>query len=96
MSFLRLAFFSGGTEAHYAALRAALGDVPEPRHRILFAAGPAEGGFQVVQVWETRADLERFNAEVDLPALSRLGSAGFPAPPVVTDVELTDLAVRRF
>jgi hypothetical protein len=94
VSFLRLAYFPGGTEDHYAALAAVLGDVPEPRHRILFAAGRVGDGFQVVQVWDTRADLDRFNAEVFLPALTRLGVAGFPAPPVVTDVDLSHLSVR--
>ena len=48
----------------------------------------------MVQVWETRADLEAFNQEWFLPAVATLGDRGFPKPPVVTDVETVDLALR--
>lgn len=42
-----------------------------------------------MQLWDTEAGLERFNAEVFGPALARLGGGGFPAPPVVRDVHTT-------
>ncbi|WP_051750202.1 hypothetical protein [Phycicoccus jejuensis] len=89
MAFLRLAFFPGATTEHWAAVVEAVGEVPPPPGRRAFAAGPAEGGWQVVQLWDTEAGLERFNAEVFGPALARLGGGGFPAPPVVRDVHTT-------
>ncbi|MBM6402467.1 hypothetical protein [Phycicoccus sonneratiae] len=87
MAFLRTAFFPGGTAAHEAALAEALAGAPVPAARLLFASGAAEGGWQVVQVWETRVALEEFNRDWFLPALRAVGAAGFPAPPQVRDVE---------
>ena len=94
MPFVRLAFFPDGTAEQYDALRAALAGAPAPEARLLFAAGPSGGGWQVVQVWETRADLENFNQVWFLPALAALQGRGFPKPPVVTDVETVDLSLR--
>ena len=85
MAFLRLAFFPGATATHWAALVAAVGDVEAPPARRAFAAGPLQGGWQVVQLWDTRDDLDAFNEAVYLPALER--GLVFPNPPVVTDVE---------
>lgn len=90
MAFLRLAFFPGGTAQHWAALRQAVGDIEAPAARRAFAAGPAEGGWQVVQLWDTREDLERFNRDVYLPAVATLGGTGFPQAPVVRDVVTVD------
>ncbi len=87
MAFVRLAFFPGGTAAHYQAVADALGDLPAPAGRIMFAAGPVDGGWQVVQAWAFRDQLDEFNRTVFLPALARLGSRGFPAPPRVIDFE---------
>lgn len=87
MAFVRLAFFPGGTAEHEAALASALADAPVPPERLLFASGAVDGGWQVVQVWESRGALEAFNRDWFLPALRSVGSAGFPAPPQVRDVE---------
>ena len=40
----------------------------------------------MMQLWDARSDLERFNAEVFLPAMARVGARGFPQPPQVRDV----------
>lgn len=87
MAFVRLAFFPDGTAGQYDALAAELIGAPLPADRLLFAAGPVDGGWQVVQVWRSRDALEAFNAAVLLPALRRLADRGFPRPPVVTDLE---------
>ena len=61
-----------------------------PPGRLVFAAGPVTGGWQVVQVWESRELLDAFNRDVFFPALARMASAGgfaFPAPPTVIDFE---------
>ena len=90
MAFLRLAFFPGGTAQHWAAVHRAVGDIGAPTARRAFAAGPVEGGWQVVQLWDTREDLERFNHDVYLPAVARLGGMGFPEAPHVRDVSTVD------
>lgn len=91
MSFVRVAFFPRATQAHFDALGAALRDAPVPSGRLLFAAGPVAGGWQVVQVWSAAAGLDDYNREHFLPALASLGPAAFPAPPVVTDFTPTTL-----
>lgn len=90
MAFLRLAFFPGGTSQHWAAVRQAVGAIDVPRARRAFAAGPTEGGWQVMQLWDTREDLERFNHDVYLPAIDGLGDIGFPQAPLVRDVVTVD------
>ena len=93
MSFVRLAFFPDSTRQQYDALAAALPPGPVPRGRLLFAAGPVRGGWQVVQVWSSRELLEDFNRAVFRPALDRAGSAGLSTTPVVTDFEPVALSL---
>ena len=81
MAFLRLAFFPGGDEEHWKAVADEVGDVTPPPARRAFAAGPVEGGWQVMQLWDARSDLERFNAEVFLPAMARVGRVAFRSRP---------------
>jgi len=85
MAFVRLARFPGAGPQHFDALTKALRDAPAPAGRLLFAAGPVDGGWQVVQVWSSQAELDAFNREHFLPALASLGTGGFPAPPTLTD-----------
>ena len=92
MVFVRLAFFPGGTAAHYAELQRVVdaGDPPLERH--YFAAGPVDGGWQVVQAWRSREDLDAFNRVVLEPAYAALGGGPFPLPPTVTDFEAVQVA----
>lgn len=89
MAFVRLARFPGARGKHFHALQAAMGDVPTPEGRLVFAAGPVHDGWQVVQIWTERQALDAFNDSVFYPALSALGDSGFPHPPVVVDFEST-------
>ena len=86
MAFMRLAFFPGGTAKQWAAVVGALGDAPPPEGRRAFAAGAVEGGWQVMQLWDSREDLEAFNHEVFLPSIADLGDRGFPQGVIVRDV----------
>lgn len=85
MPFVRLAYFPGASETVFASLHRALAEAPVPSSRLLFAAGPVPGGWQVVQVWDRKEALDEFNARWLAPALAGLGASGFPHPPVVTD-----------
>ena len=94
MAFARLAVFPGGTEEQHRALVDALGDAQlNPAGRILFAAGPTTDGWQVLQVWENRDELERWVQDNLGPAFATVGNNGYPSPPKITDLELTDLSV---
>ena len=90
MAFLRLAFFPSGTAAHWQAVVTAVGDLSPPEARRAFASGPVQGGWQVMQLWDTRHALEEFNRDVYLPAVSRLVGRGFPESPIVRDVDTVD------
>jgi hypothetical protein len=93
VALVRLALFPEGTRAQYDALARELARAPVPPERLVFAAGPVEGGWQVVQVWTSREALDAFNAAHLLPALAATGAAAFPLPPRVTDFEPVDLSV---
>jgi hypothetical protein len=47
---------------------------------IFHAAGPSPTGWRVIDVWESEADLERFQRERLLPAAEHIG--GLPRPRV--------------
>jgi hypothetical protein len=51
---------------------------------------PTDAGFQVLEVWESRAHFERFNNEVVLPILARM-SAGQPGPAPQQNVQEVDV-----
>jgi hypothetical protein len=94
MAYARLAMFPGGTEDQARTVAEELGQSNiDPPGRILFGAGPVEDGYQIIQVWETRADLDSFLESSFRPAMQRLTAAGrgWTSPPVVVDVELHDL-----
>ncbi|GAC1321379.1 MAG: hypothetical protein NVSMB12_21520 [Acidimicrobiales bacterium] len=94
MAFARLALFPGGTEAHHRAIVDALGTAQSDADgRVLFAAGPTEDGWQILQVWETRDQCERWVQDNLGPAFAKVGSRGYPNPPQITDIDLRDLAV---
>jgi hypothetical protein len=50
----------------------ASGDIP-PQGAIFQVAGPAEGGWRVITVWESREAHERFRDERLIPAFNELG-----------------------
>lgn len=95
MAFVRLAYFEGGTAAQYEAIARELAGVPVPSERRVFAAGAAPGGWQVVQVWDSKDALDAFNREWFLPALERAGGSGFSGVPEVRDFESQDLWIGR-
>lgn len=95
MAFARIALFPGGTEEQHRAIVEALGDAhADAEGRILFAAGPAPEGWQILQVWESRDQLERWVQANLGQAFASVGDRGYPAPPRISDVELHDLLVN--
>lgn len=94
MAIARIALFPGGTEENHHAIVEGLGETYDaPVGRLLFAAGPAPGGWQIVQVWESRETMDAWVQTYLGPAMGHAGSRGYPAPPQITDVELTEVIV---
>lgn len=61
MAYLLTHFWPGGTEEQYRATLAAAGEAaggPPPEQ--IHAAGPAEGGFLIAAVYESKAACEEF------------------------------------
>ena len=87
MAFLRLAFFPAGTAEQWAAVVQAVGDIPPPQGRRALAAGPVDNGWQVMQLWDSREDLDGVNRTVSFPAIADLRGHGFTQAPVVRDVD---------
>lgn len=87
MAFLRLAFFPGGTAEQWAAALQAIGDIPPPEGRRALAAGPVDDGWQVMQLWDSREDLEGFNRATFFPASADLSGHGFTQAPAVRDID---------
>ena len=92
MAFARLALFPGGTQQQHEAVAEALGDAhTKADGRILFAAGPVPAGWQILQIWESRENLEAWAQAYLGDAFAKAGSRGYSTPPSITDFELTDL-----
>jgi hypothetical protein len=69
---------SGTTQQQYDAvlkeLGVSLGASPPPHPGLLMhIAGPYEGGWRVIEVWESQADLDRFHQEELHEALQKAG-----------------------
>lgn len=93
MTFLRMAFFPLATSGDFDAL-AGLMPAEAPAGRLLFAAGPSRGGWQVVQLWESKVLLDAFNHAVLVPALNRLGgSSRVWVPAEIVDLEPAQLSI---
>lgn len=92
MAFARLALFPGGTQENHRAIEEGLGDGHhDTEGRILFAAGPVPNGWQIIQVWQSREQMEKWVQAYLGQAFVHAGSRAYPAPPQITDFELTDL-----
>lgn len=65
----------GGTQEQYDAVAAALGEPRLGEGQTFHAAGPTDGGWCVVDVWESRAHFERFLQERLGEQLQRAGLA---------------------
>jgi hypothetical protein len=58
-----------------------------PAGLIVHTAGEVDGQWQVVDVWETREDAERFDNERLIPAITEVAGPGGPRGPQMTVYE---------
>jgi hypothetical protein len=54
-----------------------------------------DGGFEVIEVWESKEASDRFNEAVVVPAMIRAGVAMPEPPPELTEFEPLDVMIGR-
>lgn len=92
MAFARVALFPGGTEEQHRALVEQLGEAYDHAGgRFVFLSGTVPDGYEIVQFWQSRAQLDAWVAGHLNDAIARLGGRGYPNPPRITDFEIDDL-----
>lgn len=78
--------FDGGTQEQYEAVHDRVNvDADPPQGLIFHSAGPIDGGWGVIDFWESRDDFDRFAAERLQPAIQDLGDRAMPNPPDVRE-----------
>ena len=93
MSYLLSHFWPGATEANYQAEIAAV-HPPDglPEGQTYHIAGPTDGGFLIIAVWDSKESCDRFVNEILLPAQPVPG--GFPNPVQERAAEASNLQVK--
>jgi hypothetical protein len=78
--------FAGGTQEQYDAMHGHMGiDNDPPAGSIFHAAGPVEGGWGIIDFWESREAFDRFAGSRLQSAIQELGDRGFPGPPDIRE-----------
>jgi hypothetical protein len=86
--------FAGGTQAHYDAAHAVMNiDTDPPAGMIVHSTGPTDGGWWVVDYWESRETFDEFVSGRLMPGLHGLGDRGFPNPPDVEEFAVHNVQV---
>ena len=91
MPYLITHYWPGGTDEQYRTTANVVhpsGGLPKGQR--YHAAGPTEGGYLVVAVWDSKADYERFVEETLMPALKQIGG-GFNGQPDARTSEIENL-----
>ncbi|MGO9487590.1 MAG: hypothetical protein ACLQBB_01010 [Solirubrobacteraceae bacterium] len=74
--------FDGGTQEQYDAVHSQMNiDSNPPAGMIFHAAGPIEGGWGVIDFWESREAFDSFVGQQLQPAIAELGANAFQGPP---------------
>jgi len=86
--------FAGGTQAQYDAIHSKMDvDNNPPAGMIFHSAGPIDGGWGVIDFWESREAFDRFAESRLMPATQELGDQTFAAPPEIK--EFTVYAITK-
>jgi hypothetical protein len=88
MSYMITHFFDGGTQEQYDRIREAAhsADGSLPPGQLHHFAGPADGGFLVVAVWDTKESNDAFQQKLG-PVIAGLEDG--PPPPQERATEVT-------
>jgi hypothetical protein len=83
--------FEGGTQEQYEAVHSHVDVEGSPPAGMIFhSAGPIEGGWGVIDFWESREAFDSFAQGRLMPAVGELGERAFPQPP-----DLKEFAVHN-
>ena len=86
--------FDGGTQESYEAGHAAMEiDGNPPAGLIVHSAGPIDGGWGIIDFWESREAFDTFVRDRLMPGLQGLGDRGFPNPPDVKEFPVHNLQI---
>jgi hypothetical protein len=78
--------FEGGTQDQYDTLHGHMGIDDDPPEGLVFhSAGPIEGGWGVIDFWESRDHFDRFLSSRLGPALQEVGDQAFQGPPDIKE-----------
>jgi len=81
--------FAGGTQEQYDAINAEMDVEGNPPEGLVFhSAGPMDGGWNVIDFWESRGAFDRFQQERLGPAIAALGDKAPPNPPSIKEFEV--------
>jgi hypothetical protein len=78
--------FEGGTQEQYEAVHSHMKiDESPPAGLILHSAGPIDGGWGVLDFWESREAFDSFASGRLMPAAGELGEDAFQTPPDIKE-----------
>jgi hypothetical protein len=78
--------FSGGTQEQYEAVHTHMDiDADPPAGLIFHSAGPIEGGWGVIDFWESREAFDAFAGGRLMPAIQELGERAPQGPPDIKE-----------
>lgn len=80
--------------ASHAEVQRATGD-QFPDGLIFHVARPVDSGFEMLEVWESKEQADKFNEEVVGPAVGRTGADTSGPQPVVVEFEPVGLMVAK-
>jgi hypothetical protein len=78
--------FAGGSQEQYEAVNAQMNVQAEPPDGLIFhAGGPIDGGWGVIDFWESREKFNAFLGSRLAQAIQELGDAALPGPPEIKE-----------
>ena len=82
MAYVISHFYEGGTEAQYqAVIDAVHPSTGLPAGQLHHLAGPAEDGWLIVAIWDSKSSFDAFVQDTLMPALQKGVDGGFAGPP---------------
>jgi hypothetical protein len=84
--------FDGGTQEQYDAVHSHMDVANNPPPGLIFhSAGPIDGGWGVIDFWESREAFDTFVANRLQPALGELGPSALQGPPDIKEFPVHSL-----
>jgi hypothetical protein len=78
--------FAGATQEQYETTNSHVGVEQDPPEGLIFhAAGPVEGGWGVIDFWESREHFDRFLEDRLGPGIQELGDRAPQGPPDIKE-----------